>query len=86
MPTADVVSKGEVAGAVEKLMDATDKMISEVKVETAREIFEELETVFCYSVYPRVNRNGTITPVRSHHWHIRPDDYNAIKKKYTEGD
>ena len=60
------------------------KALRAIKVLVAREIFEELETVFCHSVYPRVNANGTITTVRLHHWHIRPDDYNAIKKKYTE--
>jgi hypothetical protein len=51
----------------------------------AREIFEEIETVLCRSVYPKVNANGTITPITSKDWHIRCDDYNAIKKKYTEG-
>lgn len=58
---------------------------AETKYEIAREIFEELETVLCRSVYPRANANGTITPIRSMDWHIWCDDYNAIKKKYTEG-
>lgn len=60
------------------------RVLNQIKAEVAREIFEELETVLCRSVYPRANANGTITPIRSMDWHIRCDDYNAIKKKYTE--
>ena len=52
--------------------------------DVAREIFAEIETVLCYSVYPRINANGAITPKRSNDFHIRCDDYNALKKKYTE--
>ena len=93
LPPADVVPKSKVEelkkdryqilpdGRIE-LLPRTD--IDAVKAEVAREIFEEIETVLCRSVYPKVNANGTITSTRSMDWHIRCDDYNAIKKKYVE--
>ena len=68
----------------EKLADRYLLALHTAKSTIAREIFEEIETLLCRSVYPRVNANGTITPITSKDWHIRCDDYDAIKKKYTE--
>lgn len=84
LSTADVVPKSEVERVYYNLQAVLEER-AETKREIAREIFGEIETVLCRSVYPRVNANGTITSIRSMDWHIRCDDYNAIKKKYTEG-
>lgn len=65
------------------MREKTLQIVEKAKSEVARVIFEEIESVLCRSVYPRVNQNGTITPISSKDWRIRCDDYNAIKKKYV---
>lgn len=81
LPAADVISKEFLT---RKEDEAYERGYAEGKTDASREIFEEIESVLCRSVYPRVNANRTITPISSKDWHIRCDDYNAIKKKYTE--
>jgi hypothetical protein len=79
----DQYTKGFVDGSKGSSADIRAE-VEKAKAEVAREIFEEIETLLCRSVYPRVNANGTITPITSKDWHIRCDDYDAIKKKYTK--
>ena len=54
--------------------------------EVAREIFGELEASFCILAYPVVTAVGTINTERAEGLHIRTEDYETIKKKYTEGE
>lgn len=56
------------------------------KKEAAKQIFEEIETLLCYSVTPKINANGTITSVKSRDYYIRRDDYTELKKKYCGED
>ena len=56
------------------------------KKEAAKQIFEEIETLLCYSVTPKINANGTITSVKSRDYCIRRDDYTELQKKYCGED
>ena len=49
-------------------------------------IFGELEASFCTLAYPVVTAIGTINTERVEGLHIRSEDYETIKKKYTEGE
>jgi hypothetical protein len=52
----------------------------------AREIFEEIESVLSYSVYPQIRADGMIKTIKSKDLTVRFEDYETIKKKYTEGE
>lgn len=83
LPDADVVPREEV-DRLRSILDSyalqygtvkdQHEVIDRVKRETAMEIFKELETV----LYSAVGKKMLDV------LHIRFDDYNAIKKKYTE--
>lgn len=49
-----------------------------------REIFGELEASFCTLAYPVVTAVGTVVTERAEGLHISSEDYEAIKKRYTE--
>ena len=68
-PTADVVPRAEV---------------DRIKADTAREIFEEIETVLYSVAVPTIRADGRIGGKTLDGLHIRIEDYNTIKKKYTE--
>jgi hypothetical protein len=54
------------------------------KSEVAREIFEEIESVLFHTlIVPTVTAIGTIENKKIDGLHIRIEDYNTIKKKYT---
>lgn len=54
--------------------------------DVAREIFAEIETVLCSVTHPIIRADGTVDVKRMDGFHIREEDYNAIKKKYeSEG-
>lgn len=55
-----------------------------IKAEVAREIFEEIESVLSRFAYPSLTAIGNIKVITADGWHIRFEDYNTIKKKYTE--
>lgn len=54
------------------------------KSEVASEIFEEIESVLSYSVYPQIRADGTIKTIKSKDLTVCFEDYETIKKKYTE--
>ena len=52
--------------------------------EVPEKIFGELEATFCTLAYPVVTAVGTIETERAEGLHISSEDYEAIKKRYTE--
>ena len=68
--------------SAERLYTAGYRKASEV----AKEIFRELEASFCILAYPVVTAVGTINTERAEGLHIRTEDYETIKKIYTEGE
>ena len=55
--------------------------------DVAREIFAELETVLYKIVKPSIRAVGIVETKIMDGFHIRIEDYNAIKKKYeSEGE
>ena len=54
--------------------------------DVAEEIFAEMETVLYSVVTPTVRGDGTIGTKRVDGLHIRIEDYNELKKKYTESE
>ena len=91
--TIDVVSREEVDRLRHSLnsyalqygtVKDQQAVIERIKAETAREIFEEIETVMRIRVRRCVNEDGVITPLRDSCWMIEIGDYAELKKKYTE--
>ena len=60
------------------------KVLNQIKAEVARGIFEEIETVLYSVVVPTIRADGRILGKTLDGLHIRIEDYNTIKKKYTE--
>lgn len=56
----------------------------QIKGKVARKIFEEIETVLYSVAVPTIRADGRIGGKTLDGLHIRIEDYNAIKKKYTE--
>lgn len=54
--------------------------------EVAREIIEEIELLLRIVKIPCINAEGIVTPMQSGYWAIDPNDYNELKKKYTESE
>jgi hypothetical protein len=52
--------------------------------EVAREIFEELESIFYLVSFPVQRPMGSLTTKTIEGIHMRNEDYHTIKKKYTE--
>lgn len=69
-----------------KSLEEYDKLLADIASEVAREIFEESESVLSYSVYPQIRADRTIRTIKSKDFTVRAEDYNTIKKKYTEGE
>ena len=61
------------------------KVIDEAKREVARKIFKEIKELLKIVEYPGVNAQGYITPIIAKHWAIYPDEFDDLRKKYTEG-
>lgn len=61
-----------------------ERIVRHAKSEIVRQIFEEIESVLSYSVYPQIRTDGTIRTIKSKCLNIRDEDYNTIKKKYME--
>lgn len=62
------------------------EVIDRLKRETAREIFGEIESILYSAFVPVLRADLSIEGKKLDGLHIRVDDYNTIKKKYTEGD
>jgi GTP:adenosylcobinamide-phosphate guanylyltransferase len=71
---------------IDRFIDMVKSIPSADVVEVAREIFEELETHLCYTTVPVIRADGTIGTRTLDGMHIRNEDYETIKKKYTEGE
>lgn len=85
-PLPDVVPKSKYDLAVaerEANVKGFAEELAKVRAETAREIFAELESVLSRVAYPSLTALGNIKVITAEGWHIRPDDYSTIKKKYT---
>lgn len=64
--------------------DGSRLEISKIKAEVAREIFGELESCFGILAFPVVTAVGTVVTERAKGLHISSEDYETIKKRYTE--
>ena len=54
--------------------------------EVPEKIFGELESCFGILAFPVVTAVGTVVTERAKGLHISSEDYEAIKKRYTEGE
>ncbi len=54
--------------------------------EVARELFEELESIFYIASYTVRRPMGSLTTKPIDGIHMRLEDYHTIKKKYSEGE
>lgn len=76
-----VIAEAVASAAVGK----ASEMIAEAKREVAREIFAEIESVLFHTlIVPTVTKFGIIENKKIDGLHIRIEDYNKIKKQYTE--
>ena len=85
---ADVVPKSEVEYWKEQCFHACMHNglldFTKIKAEIAREIIGEIENARQVFVIPCIKANGTIDNKRVGGVHLYEEDYNFIKKKYTE--
>ena len=71
---------------VERLQEINNRQVENIRLaksEVAREIFEEIEILMKIYTFPVVQM-GVIEIVKEPFWCIEPNDFAAIKKKYTE--
>lgn len=69
-----------------RLLDETPTADVVPRADVAREIFEELETVLYKIAKPSIRADGILETKIMDGFHIRIEDYNAIRKKYeSEG-
>lgn len=83
-PTADVVPKSEVE-ELKHIYKRYNKAIRHERAEVAREIFDEIESVLFIVARPCPSADETIIVKHSNDFHLRREDYYAVKEKYTKG-